>query len=51
MKTLYEGILADMDSTMNIGDSYIGLNNFPKKTDIKMNPVLKGILYDEVIYI
>lgn len=43
MKTLYEGILADMDSTMNIGDSYIGLNNFPKKTDFKINPVLKGV--------
>lgn len=43
MKTLYEGILADMDSTMNSGDSYIGLNSFPKKTDFKKNEYLKGV--------
>lgn len=41
MKTLRESILTDMNTTIDKGSEYMGLN-FPSKKDFKSHPILKG---------
>lgn len=42
MKTLYESILNDTETTIQKGDAYFGSNTFPTKKDFKSHPILKG---------
>ena len=41
MRTLKESILGDMNTTIDKGSEYMGLN-FPSKKDFKSHPILKG---------
>ena len=42
MKSLRESILDNAEDTLNAGDDYFGLNNFPSKKDFKSHSILKG---------